>query len=182
MWLVLRMEVLGIYIVLMYASDMEVYGLLVIVGLGIVIVIGGLNGYGSVIILCLIWPFITVYVGWIGMMIGRLKINESLKKILVFRVAISMLIFNLSWLYIFALGYFVGMVAVSPLRVYAFVMLTLGFAFVLVLYLIFGWFINLNYKILIIGLLPLPVFFVKMCGMYLIMYTIFLIRCVNIIL
>lgn len=158
----------------MYSSDIEVYGVLVGVRLGIISIVGRLNGFCSVIVYMLIWPFIFTYMGWLDKIVSRLKINESVKKILVLVIVISFSVPLLVLLYLLGITYSFRLISVVILRVYAFVIVVLRIWLTLMIYPTLSLLINLNYKLIILGLMPLPVFFVKVCGNWVLLYFIIL--------
>jgi hypothetical protein len=55
------LEVVGMYIVLIYSVDMDVYTVLVCLGIGVLSIIGGVNGFCAMMGYILLWPFIRVY-------------------------------------------------------------------------------------------------------------------------
>jgi len=75
-----------------------------------------------------------------------------------------------------------GILSVVRLGVYVYVILSTGVILILVLYMVNISFVNVNYKLILLRLLPLPVFFVKMCGMLMVLYYIMLFSYVNFLL
>merc|ERR1711937_142205 len=102
--------------------------------------------------------------------IGRININESIKKLVTLVCVLLLGGLVLELRYIIAFLYFSGrVVGAVVLRVYVFVLMGVGMWIVIVSYTALGGFVSDNYKLLGVGILPLMVFFVKICGNILIM-------------
>lgn len=169
---VVVLEVIGIYIVISYASDIDAYGVLVCLGIRMLSVLGSANRFCSIMLYILMWPFMLTYVMWMEKIMPRLKLNESFKKLLILCVCSIIATISLMWLYVFGLLRSYRLISVVPLGVYVFLVLMMGIWFLLIIYVIFGVFINVNYRFMLLGLLPLPTFFVKLCGNWVLLYVI----------
>lgn len=175
-------ELLSIYIVISYASDIEVYGVIVAVRLGLVSIVRQINGIGSVLLYMVIWPLMLTYMGWMRKIVPALKINEGVKKGLI--LGFLMVTIRVRWYILYILGVVVlsGILSVVRLRVYIYIILSVRVILILVLYIINMNFVNVNYKLILLRLLPLPVFFVKICGRLVVLYYIMLFSYVNFLL
>lgn len=168
------------YLVLAYASDMDAYRVIVAGGLGLISMLGGYNGVGSVLLYLILWPLLTTYLLWIVKLLQTLKVNESLKK----RVVLIFILTSISgfwWvMYVFRVRILSGLSSIMRLGVYVFVMLAIRVCSLLAIYVVLGFFVNLNYKLMILGLLPIPVFFVKICRNWIVIYYIMMFSYINI--
>jgi hypothetical protein len=163
------------YIVVMYSSDMDVYTVLVCIGVGILSIIGRVSGICSVICYMLLWPFIRVYVSWMEKIISAVKLNESIKKLFVlFLVMSNSILVGLFSLYIFGMLHSLGFISFVVVGVYVFVMISIGIWVVLLSYVILSLFVNINYKYIILGVMPLPSFFAKVCANWVLLYVVML--------
>lgn len=68
------------------------------------------------------------------------------------------------------------------LGTYVYVMLSLRAMLIAVLYIINMNFVNLNYKLILLRMLPLPAFFIKMCSQFVVLYYIMLFSYINFLL
>lgn len=155
-----------------YSSDIDVYRVLVCVRLRVLRYLGGVNRTFAVMLYIILWPFILTYINWIDKMIPGIKLNESIKKAVVLVFVLMICSVSLLWLYLFSLTIAKRFISVVPLRVYVFVSICSGLWIVLVIYVIIRLWINVNYKIILLGLLPIPVFFVKVCYNWILMYVV----------
>jgi len=166
------LEIMGMYIVINYSSDMDVYGVFVCVGLGVLRYLGGVNGTFAVMLYIILWPFILTYIRWMEKMVSRIKLNESIKKMIVLCFVLTVCGVSFIWLYLFTLTATKGFLSVVPLRVYVFVILCSGLWIFLIVYVVMRLWLNINYKIILLRLLPIPVFFVKICNNWILMYVV----------
>jgi len=161
------------YIMLMYLNEMDRYSVIVIVGIGICLIMGGRNGWVSLLMIVIIWPMFHGYIEWISMWISGVKLRETYKKLMVIVLMISLILITVGVLYFVLLSVGVyGMSSVIALGVYLWVMLRCGMVILMGSYLIGNMLIELNWKILVVGVLPLPVFFIKLIGRWMILYVV----------
>lgn len=165
-----------------YARDMEVYGVIVAVRLRLVSMIGQMNGVRSVLLYMVIWPLALTYIGWVAKMVPALKVNEGTKKGLILRLLIVVIRVGWHLFYIFGVAVLSRILSVVRLGVYIYVMLSVRVMLMLILYMLNINFVNMNYKLILLRLLPLPIFFVKMCGRLVILYYIILFGYINFLL
>lgn len=98
-------------------------------------------------------------------MMGRIQLNESYKKLLTLMLVIVLRGVVIEFAYVVAFMYFTrGVLRVVILGVYVFITVSVCVWILLLLYVVLGLFVQDNYKIIGIGVLPLVVFFVKICG------------------
>lgn len=67
MLLIVVMEIVTIYLMIIYLSEMDRYATMVLIGIGMCIVIGSGNGWASLMILVMIWPMFSGYIEWVSM-------------------------------------------------------------------------------------------------------------------
>lgn len=166
------LEIIRIYIVINYSSDIDVYGVLVCVRLRVLRYLGGVNRTFAVMLYIILWPFILTYINWIDKIVPGIKLNESIKKAVVLIFVLIICNVSLFWLYLFSLTTAKGFVSVVPLGVYVFVSICSRLWIVLIIYVMIRLWINVNYKIILLRLLPIPVFFVKVCYNWILMYIV----------
>merc|ERR1719220_104178 len=112
-------------------------------------------------------PLIGGYMRMLTGLMGGIHINESVKKLITLRVVVILGGIILEWGYVSAFIYFFrGVTRAVVLRVYVFIIIGVRIWVVIWSYVLLGNFIRDNYKILRLGILPLVVFFVKVCGSY----------------
>lgn len=115
-------------------------------------------------------PVVGGYLKMLNGVMGGININESIKKLAVLVCVLLLGGAVLELGYIIAFLYFSGgVVRAVLLGVYVFVLMGVGMWIIIINYTALGGFISDNYKLLGIGILPLTVFFVKVCGNILIM-------------
>lgn len=173
MSLIVVMEILTIYIMLMYLNEMDRYSIIVMIGIGICLVIGSGNGWVSILMIVMIWPLFLGYMEWISMWISGVKIGETWKKFIVLILVMRLTMISVSVLYVFVIGtHAYGIVSVVALRVYSWIILGVGIVLLLTVYVFGGVIIELNWKILVMGVLPLPVFFMKVMWSWIVLYVV----------
>lgn len=82
-------------------------------------------------------------------------------------------------MYILGVAVISGLMSVIGLRVYVYVVMSVRLPLLLIGYFFSMNFVNVGYKVLILGVLPLPVFFVKVCGNVMVLYYIILFGYLN---
>merc|ERR1719454_109857 len=118
-------------------------------------------------------PLIGGYMRMLTRLMGGIHINESVKKLFVLSAVVVLGGVILEWGYVSTFMYFFGGVTRAViLRVYVFIIIGAGMWVIVWVYVLLGNFIGDNYKILGLGVLPLVVFFVKICGSYLLLWIV----------
>jgi len=127
-------------------------------------------------------PLMGGYIRMLNRIMGGININESIKKRLVLVVVIMLGRVILEWGYITAFTYFFGGVTGAVIiGVYVFITIGVRLWVLLGRYVILGNFIGDNYKILGLGVLPLLIFFVKVCGSYMLLWIVMIYSMYNIL-
>lgn len=138
-----------------------------IIGLGLVLFLVNVKRWLSLFLLMIMIPLIRRYMRILTRLMGGIHINESVKKLMVLGTVMTLGRIMLEWGYVSAFMYFFGRVTRAVvLRVYVFIIIRVGMWVMIWTYVILGNFIRDNYKILRIRILPLVVFFVKICRSY----------------
>jgi len=102
---------------------------------------------------------------WISIWINRVKLRETFKKAMVILLMIRLILLSVALAYVFVLAIRVYRISsVVALRVYGWLMLGGGITILITIYVIRNFMIELNWKVLVIRILPLPVFFMKIIG------------------
>jgi len=102
-----------------------------------------------------------------------LKIMETYKKILSLMLCLGITIISVELLYVLVLSSRTwGMISVVVLRVYRWVIMRVRIVMILIFYTMSNSLIELNWKVLVVGLLPLPTFFVKVIGRWMLIYVV----------
>jgi hypothetical protein len=115
-------------------------------------------------------------------MMRRIYINESLKKIMVLIFVMSVGRVIVEWGYVTVFIFFMMRVLGTViLGVYVFVTISSRLWLWLMPYTILGVLIQDNYKMLGVRILPLLVFFVKICGSYLLMWVVIIYAMYNLL-
>lgn len=153
-----------------YSSDIEVYRVMVGVGLGLVSMLRTINGIRSIVLYMVLWPMILVYLRWATKILSAFKLNEGMKKGFVLIFLMCTMIFRWHLLYVMGVAIVSGLLSLVGLGVYVYVIISTRLSVVLLGYFINLSFVNIGYKVLVLRLLPLPVFFVKVCGGILLLY------------
>jgi hypothetical protein len=114
----------------------------------------------------MMWPFLSVYMGFVGTIINGLKIHMTIKKMLRFLFLVGMsLPFN-RYLAVIILSYgasrITGVVACS---FYGYFALMCGFSVYRTISFLTYIILNTSYRVVAIGILPLPVFILKTVGL-----------------
>merc|ERR1719220_508570 len=118
-------------------------------------------------------PLIRGYMRMLTGLIGGIHINESVKKLITLGAVVMLGGVILEWGYVSAFMYFFGGVTGTVvLGVYVFIIIGVRMWVVIWSYILLGNFIRDNYKILRLGILPLVVFFVKICGSYILLWMV----------
>jgi len=173
MRLIVSMEILTIYIILIYLNEMDGYSVMVMIGIGMCLIMGSSNRWVGLLILVMIWPIFSGYMEWISIWINRVKIRETFKKIMVILLIIRLVLLSVALAYVFVLAIGVyGISSVIALRVYRWLILGGGITILIIIYVVGNFMIELNWKMLVIGILPLPVFFIKIIGRWLLLYVV----------
>jgi len=141
-----------------------------IIRLRLVLFLVNVKRWLSLFLLMIMIPLIGGYMRILTRMMRGIHINESVKKVVVLGAVMILGRIMLEWGYVSAFMYFFGGVTRAVvLRVYVFMIIGVGIWVVIWTYVILGNFIGDNYKILGIRILPLVVFFVKICGSYILL-------------
>merc|ERR1719220_2935810 len=128
-------------------------------------------------------PLMRRYIRILTGLMGGIPINESVKKLITLRAVILLGGIVLEWRYVSAFIYFFGRVTRAVvLGVYVFIMIRIGMWVVIWSYVLLGNFIRDNYKILGLRILPLVVFFVKVCGSYVLLWIVIVYSIYNLLL
>jgi len=173
MRLIVRIEILTIYIILMYLNEMDRYSVIVIIGIGICLIMGSSNGWVGLLILVMMWPIFNRYMEWVSMWINGVKIGETFKKLIVILLVMRLIFLSVALAYTFVLAIRVyGMSSVIALRVYRWLILGSRITILIIIYVLGNCMIELNWKVLVMGILPLPVFFIKIMGRWLVLYVV----------
>lgn len=155
---------------LWYNNHRDVYIVNIMIRLRLVLYIVRVKRWLSLMMLMMMAPVVGRYLKMLNGVIGRININESIKKLVTLVCVLLLGGLVLELRYIIAFLYFSGrVVGAVVLRVYVFVLMGVGMWIVIVSYTALGGFVSDNYKLLGVGILPLMVFFVKICGNILIM-------------
>jgi len=166
-------EILTIYIILMYLSEIDRYSVIVMIGVGICLIMGSSNGWVRLLILVMMWPIFSRYMEWISIWINGVKIRETFKKGMVILLVMRLVFLSVALAYVFVLAIGVyGMPSVIALRVYGWLILGGRITILIIIYVVRNFVIELNWKVLVIGVLPLPVFFIKVIGRWLVLYVV----------
>merc|ERR1712088_487980 len=145
----------------------DVYMVNLIIGLGLVLFLVNVKRWLSLFLLMIIMPLMRRYMRILTRLMGGIHINESVKKLMTLRAVVMLGGIILEWGYVSAFIYFFGRVTRTVvLGVYVFMIIGIGIWVVIWSYVLLGNFIRDNYKVLGLGILPLIVFFVKVCGSY----------------
>jgi hypothetical protein len=114
---------------------------------------------------------------WLNTWIEGIKLGEVYKKVivLVLLIAIVFVVIRICYVVILSLNIY-GMISVVRLRVYIWFIIGFGFTLLMMSYLSGNFFIEINWKVLVIRVIPLPVFFIKVMGSWLLLYVIILYR------
>lgn len=151
----------------------DVYMVNLIIGLRLVLFLVNVKGWLSLFLLMMIIPLMRGYIRMLTRLIGGIHINESVKKLITLRAVVILGGIILEWRYVSAFMYFFGRVTGAVvLGVYVFIIIGIGMWVVIWSYVLLGSFIRDNYKILGLGVLPLVVFFVKVCGSYVLLWIV----------
>merc|ERR1712088_628080 len=118
----------------------------------------------SLFLLMMMIPLIRGYIRMLAGLIGGIHINESVKKLMTLRAVVMLGGIILEWRY-----------------VSAFMMIGVGMWVVIWSYVLLGNFIRDNYKILRLRILPLIVFFVKVCGSYVLLWIVIIYSMYNLL-
>jgi len=173
MSLVVMMEVVTIYIIFIYLSEMDRYSVIVMIGVGICIIIGSGNRWVSLLILVILWPMFYGYIEWVAIWISGVKLRETYKKLLTLMMVMRLIFISVRVRYVVVLS--LGVYRVSSaiaLRVYSWIMIRGGITMLILSYVVGNSMIELNWKMLVVRVLPLPAFFMKVMRSWLILYVV----------
>jgi len=155
------------YVIYFYGNDSEVYILIFGVGISLVLLIIGETGLLGLMAMVLIWPIYISYVVWMGGVMDGLKIMASIKKALGLFLIICVSFFVNGLLYFVVLSGAVGrLIGVVSLSFYVYYLLIARIWCVIVGFYIVNITININFKLIILRVLPLPLFFLKVGGIF----------------
>lgn len=161
------------YIMLIYLNEIDRYSTIVLIGVGMCMIIGSGNRWVSLMILVMIWPIFYRYMEWVSMWITGAKIREFYKKMVVILLVMSLVVISVELMYVMVLSIRVyGVRGVIALGVYGWVMLGAGITLLMLIYLVGNVLIELNWKLLIAGVLPLPAFFIKIIRRWMLIYVV----------
>jgi len=166
-------EILTMYIILIYLNEIDGYSIIVMIGIGICLIIGSSNGWVGLLILVIMWPMFSGYMEWVSIWISGVKIGETFKKVIVIVLIMRLVFLSVMLAYVCVMVIRVyGMSSVIALGVYRWLMLRGGMTILIILYVVRNFIIELNWKILVIGVLPLPVFFIKVIRGWIVLYVV----------
>lgn len=165
-----------------YLSDIDGYSVMVIVGIGILMIIGGANGWVSVLIMIMIWPMFAGYMEWMSIWMAGLKLGESYKKVilLLLLISFSIMVVGLSYVFVIVMAPY-RVLGVISLGVYVWIMVGCGMAIMILSYAFFNLTIEVNWKILVLRLIPLPALFLKQIGVWVVIYVVMYYGMLNLI-
>lgn len=167
------LEIVGFWLILWYNNIRDVYMVNLVIGLRLVLYMVNVKRWLSLFLLIIMMPLIGGYIRILTGIMGRIHINESLKKVIVLSVTVMLGGLILEWGYVTAFIYFFGGVTGAVvLGVYVFLILRSGIWILLWSYVMLGSFIGDSYKLLGVGVLPLMVFFVKICRSYILLWMV----------
>lgn len=154
----------------------------IIMGLRLVLYIVGIKGWLSLYLLIMMAPLVRRYIKILTGLMGGININESFKKFIVLLVVIVIGGVMLEWGYVLSFIMFTnGVLGTVLMGVYVFVLLGARLWVTLLSYTLLGNYVSDNYKVLGLGVLPLIMFFVKMCGSFLLMWIVIVYAIFNVL-
>lgn len=176
------LEVVGFWVILWYNNHRDVYIVNMVIRLGLVLYIVRVKGWLSLYLLMIMIPLVGRYMKILTGLIGRLFLNESLKKLLTLLVVMVLGGPVLEFGYIICFMIFTnGVLGAVLMGVYVFVLVGVRMWAVLMIYVWLGNYIIDSYKILGLGILPLIIFFVKVCGNYILIWMVIIYAMFNIL-
>lgn len=171
--MVVVIEIMTMYIMLIYLNEMDRYSTMVLIGVGMCMIIRSGNRWVSLMMLVMIWPMFYRYMEWVSMWITRAKIREFYKKMVVILLVISLVVISVELMYMVVLSVGVyGIGGVIALGVYGWIILGVRMTLLILTYLTGNILIELNWKLLIVRVLPLPAFFIKIIGRWMLIYAV----------
>jgi hypothetical protein len=153
-----------------------------VIGLGLVLYMVGVKGWLSLYLLMIMIPLVGRYVKILSRIMGGINLNESIKKLLTLLVILILRRVILERRYVIAFIVFTnGILGTVLMGVYVFVLLRVGLWAIVLTYAMLGNYIGDNYKILGLRVLPLIIFFVKVCGSFLLMWLVIVYAMYNVL-
>jgi len=108
-----------------------------------------------------------VYILWMRGVLDGLKIMASFKKIAGLILILSLVSVVNGLLYMLVLsGAVGGVMGVVSLSFYVYYLMIFGVWTIIFCFYMVNMLINVNYKMIVLGVLPLPLFFLKVGGMF----------------
>jgi len=165
------------YVIFWYGNDSEVYLVLFRVGVSFLLIAVGDSGLLGILVVVLIWPGYMAYLSWMRGVLDRLKLMISVKKIVraVLLLAVQFLVSGVLYLAVLS-GAVRGLLGVVSLSFYLYYLLIGGLWMMILGFYATNLYLNVSYKFIVMGVLPLPLFFLKVGGMFC-LYGVMLISC-----
>lgn len=130
----------------------------------------------------MIIPLVGGYVKMLTGIMRGISVNESSKKFLALLTVMILGGIVLDLIYVLSFMVFTGGVLGTVLmRVYVFVLIGVGMWIILATYVSLRICIADNYKVLGLGILPLIIFFVKVCGSYILIWFVIIYAIFNVL-
>lgn len=121
----------------------------------------------------MIMPLVRGYIKILSRLMGGININESAKKVFTLLVVSVLGGIIMELIYVLCFMVFTSRVLGTVLMgVYVFLLVGLGMWIILFSYVVLGNYVADNYKIVGLGVLPLVVFFVKVCGSFMVIWLV----------
>lgn len=150
------------YVIFWYGNDSEVYILIFGVGVSLVLIIVGESRFLRLVVMTLIWPGYVVYLLWMRRVLDRLKIIASFKKVLglILIICVRFIVNGLIYMIVLS-GAVGGLIGVVSLSFYVYYLVAYGIWILILRFYVINLTVNVNFKIVVLGVLPLPLFFLK---------------------
>jgi len=84
MGLIVGIEVLTIYIILIYLNEMDRYSVIVMIGIGICLIMGSSNRWVGLLMLVIMWPMFSRYINGSLYELTEWKLGKLLKRLWLF--------------------------------------------------------------------------------------------------
>merc|ERR1712038_1074764 len=125
------------------------------------------TGCIGLIVITLMWPRYLTYLLWIGGVLDGLKIMTSLKKVLrLWLIACTSFVVNGLLYFVVLSGAVRGLMGVVSLSFYVYYLMVSRVWMLIVGFYVINLTVNVNFKFIVLGVLPVPLFFLKVGGMF----------------
>lgn len=162
---------LRIYLSLFYINSIERYIVNFLIAVRIMLMIVQINGILAVMIIMLIWPFMSTYVLYIESIRYRIVLNETLKKMCMLVIVMIVSIKSMTG-YVLILMYIKrGLTGYVVCGIYTYVIVTNELWIMLVLIFVLNITILVAFRVLSLGVLPIAYVFLKRGCSALLLYT-----------